>query len=110
MNMIRIYAIYLFIDAFLYKKRASNLTILFAYGIYYCYSSFFYLKSYGVLLNMISNLFSGFAMGLLYDCKFTKKGLASVFAYSLAFSGESLAFVTIGFISRVFYNELIFIS
>jgi len=106
MNMIRIYAIYLFIDAFLYKKRVSNPTILFAYGIYYCYSSFFYLKSYGVLLNMISNLFFGFAMGLLYDSKFTKRGLASVFAYSLAFSGESLAFVTIGFIPRVFYNEL----
>lgn len=104
MNLVRTYAIYLFIDNLLQRRRVSRRTVLCAYVIYYAVCSYIYLNAYNMLIIVLQNLLFGYLMGLLYQGKFTKRILASVFIYILQLASDYFALISLELLFKIPYS------
>lgn len=107
MNLIRTYAIYLFIDALLLRKRISKQMVLCAYAVYYIVCTYTYMKAYNVSIIVLQNLLFGYLMGLLYYSKITKRVLATVFIYILQFASDYFALILVEILFQIPYSTTI---
>ncbi|GLC81745.1 sensor histidine kinase [Lacrimispora brassicae] len=93
MNIVRTYAIYLFIDNFLQKKSWPAWTLCFGYGAYYIVAAIIYLNPdfFDIFHNVVMNLSFAFFIGFLYHTSIQKKLLCSVFIYLLSIACDDCA-------------------
>jgi len=109
MNIIRTFAIYIFIDDFLQKRRVSDNKFIIAYVIYYITAAIFYLHK-GICIfsnNLLMNLFFAFTIGLLYRVSFQKRLICTVFIYILSIASDDCAVVLLTLLFRTSFHLLL---
>jgi len=103
MNLIRTYAIYLFIDNFLQKRRWSAWTLCFGYCAYYLAAAVIYLNPdfFNMFHNIVLNLSFTFFIGFLYTSSIQKRLLCSVFICLLSIACDDCTGVILILIFRI---------
>lgn len=94
MNAIRTYAIYDFINNFLYVCRVPKAWLAFGFAFYYGLLSYIHLQVGNPYAVLFANLIICFVMCLLYKASLWKQLLATVFIYILSMVSEDLVINT----------------
>lgn len=95
-NAIRIYAISIFINAFLGKSKLSNHLEKITYIAYYILGSICWLLTHNSTLNIIINTIPVFAITLQYSTSWKKRFFATLTSCTLGMFIEWLAFTLLG--------------
>lgn len=100
-NVLYIYAVYCFINNFLYKKRVTNGTIFCSCLSYYCVLTFVFFTLSSSSINFITNLSFCLLLSFLYNASNLKRILATVFIYILMFASDQLTMIILSLISNL---------
>lgn len=91
-NLLRIYAIFIFIDVFLKRKDIKSRYLLLAYTAFFAINSFSYLYFNSYIVNIASNIVPIFLITFLYDSKIWKKIFVTILMYAILMFYESVLY------------------
>ena len=90
MNILRVYAIYLWVNVFIEKKEISSRLIFIAYASFYVVNSLLYLVYNSTFLNIATNVIPIFLITFLYKARIGKRIFVTVLIYAIAMFIESV--------------------
>lgn len=105
-NLLHIYAVYIFIQAFIGKSRFSSAIEVATYLVYFLLNSVFHLLLNHLMVNLIMNIVPIFLISLQYRASFLKKMFASLSACALGMFFDWLM-VSISFNTVLVQSSLI---
>jgi len=92
-SLFRIYVAYRFVGVFFDRSGVSKIRELAAYFAYFLFTSTMYLAFNILVLTMLSNILSIFAITFLYKSRLSTKALSTLLIYAPALCVEILVFV-----------------
>jgi hypothetical protein len=92
-NLFRIYVAYRFVGIFFDRSAINKTHELFAFLLYFLFSTITYLGLNILIVTMLTNVFAIFTITFLYKSRISTKALATLLIYALALCVEILAFV-----------------
>jgi two-component system, LytTR family, sensor histidine kinase AgrC len=92
-NLFRIYVAYRFLGIFFDRSGVSKTRELLAFALYFMVNSLIYLAFNILILTMLTNILSIFAITFLYRSRVSTKALVTLLIYATALCVEILVFV-----------------